>query len=140
MRRLAQATLVLLSACNRVSEIDVLVPRDASLPVTETDSTMEPADVCAADCIEPEAEAAACIDSSLYPGGGIFKADFSDVSDMTLNQGASKLAGGAIRLVSTTGIEEGSAYFTDACPLRRRHFDLRALRHAHRGCRGRRGN
>jgi len=114
MRRLAHATLVLLPvACNRVTEIDVLVPREASPLVADAGNTIEAvADACAANCTETEAEAAACIDSSLYPGGGIFKADFSDVSDMTINQGASTLAGGAIRLVSTTGIEMGSAYFT----------------------------
>jgi len=101
-----------LLACNRVTEIDVLLPKEASPLVAEAGDTMEPVDACVADCTGLEAEAAACIDSSVYPGGGIFKADFSDVSDMTLNRGAAALAGGAIRLVSTTGIEEGSAYFT----------------------------
>ena len=129
-----------LLACNRVTEIDVLLPKEASPLVAEAGNTVEPVDACVADCTGPEVEAAACIDSSLYPGGGIFKADFSDVSDMTLNRGAAALAGGAIRLVSTTGIEEGSAYFTMPVPIRCQHFDLRSLRDAHWRWRGWRGN
>ena len=106
-----------LVACNRVTEIDVLVLRKSAPLIAEAGDTVEAApDACAAESRETEAEAGACIDSSLYPGGGIFKADFSDVPDMTLNQGASTLAGGAIRLVSTTGIEMGSAYFTMPVP------------------------
>jgi hypothetical protein len=109
------------SGCGRITEIDVLLLRDAGRGSPEEsgaaggseDAGMQPIDACASGC---EAQAA-CVDSSTYPGGGIFKSDFSDVADMTLNRGAATIAGGAIRLVSVTGIEEGSAYFTSPVPF-----------------------
>jgi hypothetical protein len=107
------------SGCARVTEIDVLIPREAAVaaapPATERDAGANlVVDACNASC---EAESAPCVAPAIYPGGGILKADFSDVSDMTLNEGASTLDGGAIRLVSTTGIERGSAYFNTPVPF-----------------------
>jgi Legume lectin domain len=51
-----------------------------------------------------------CVDSTAYPGGGFYKADFADVSDMALNEEASSLSG-ALRLASTPTMGRGSAFF-----------------------------
>jgi hypothetical protein len=108
------ALALLLTHCGRVTEIDVLVPRDAAAnAVVETGPVT--VDACGPSC--EDASPPKCIDPSNYPGGGIFKTDFSDVSDMTINQGASAMPDGTIRLVSVSGIEEGSAYFTMPVPF-----------------------
>jgi hypothetical protein len=108
-------------ACAKVTDIDVLDRKvglgsnEASVATDSGASATIDGDACTSGCSQPEASA--CFDTSRYTGGGLYKADFTDVSDMTINQGASTIAGGAIRLVSTTGIEVGSAYFTTPIPF-----------------------
>ena len=77
---------------------------DAALP---TDVTMSDDALAEAGC----EERCSCIDSAHYPGGGVHKIDFSDVSDMVLNQGAISVAG-ALRLVGLDGPGLGSAYIS----------------------------
>jgi hypothetical protein len=108
-------------ACAKITDIDVLDRKvglgsdEASVAMDTGAPPMIMSDACASSCSEPEAST--CFDSSRYSGAGLYKADFTDVSDMTINQGAATIAGGAIRLVSTTGIEVGSAYFTIPIPF-----------------------
>jgi hypothetical protein len=121
LRNLAVLALALSAvSCAKVTDIDVLDRKvglgsdEASVPM-DTGAPMIITDACGSGCSEPEASS--CFDSSRYSGDGLYKADFTNVSDMTINQGAATITGGAIRLVSTTGIEVGSAYFTTPIPF-----------------------
>lgn len=80
-------------------------------------------DGCGSSCDDAEPT---CIDSSHDPGGGIDKPSFADISDMKLNLGASAIEGGVLRVVSVTGNERGSAYFTTSVP-----FDAQTSVYAH---------
>ena len=83
---------------------DGALAEDAALP---TDVTTSDGALVEAGC----EERCSCIDSAQYPGGGVHKIDFSDVSDMVLNQGATSVAG-ALRLVGVDGPGLGSAYIS----------------------------
>jgi hypothetical protein len=60
---------------------------------------------------DTEAPSLPCVDSSIYPGGGIYQADIADVSAMSLNGDAASI-NGALRLArADLQISSGSAYF-----------------------------
>jgi Legume lectin domain len=101
------ALAILASACDRISSIDVLVPKDTAVALDSEAPVVDAG--CGAACVVDAPSA--CIETASYPGGGVYQADFTDVSQMTVNMGASALDN-FMRLVSVTGIEEGSAYFT----------------------------
>jgi hypothetical protein len=54
-----------------------------------------------------------CVDSSAYPGDGLYKADVADASDMTLN-GSAAVADGRLRLNDERATAVGSAYFSES--------------------------
>lgn len=88
-------------------------PVDAS-PEVEAAVGASPEVEAAIDAPVPASDGsgpANCIDSSAYPGNGVYKADFSDVSDMILN-GTAVATEGALRLAGVEAGGVGSAYIS----------------------------
>src|SRR5262249_55867130 len=83
-------------------------------------------DACGSRCADGEPPD--CVNPSAYPGGGLHKADFSDVSDLILN-GAARVTNGILQ-VSVDNNSSGSAFVSapfvfDAQTSVFAHFKLR---------------
>jgi hypothetical protein len=95
--------------------------------VSEKQPDAAPAEAaCGDQCAVSEPED--CVDSTVYPGGGLHKMDFSNVSDMKLNP-AAKVTNGILQ-VSVDNNSQGSAFISapfafDARTSIFAHFRLR---------------
>lgn len=103
MKRAISAAATAIALINCGTEVTDLIPRRS------TSEGGPRADAAHAD-VTPDSSRSDCVDSTAYPGTGVYKADVADVSDMVLNEEAAS-SGGVLRLAGTPTMGRGSAFF-----------------------------